>query len=80
MSANNIYVIYGTDDGACAEAALKLFNKLKPAEGDDFANDIIDGNADNAEHAHDISHETIQALQTLPFFGARINWIFSFFA
>ena len=76
MPANNIYVIYGTDDGACAEAALKLFNKLKPAEGDDFANDIIDGNADNAEHAHDISHETIQALQTLPFFGGgKVVWL-----
>lgn len=76
MSAKNIHVIYGTDDGACAEAALKLFNKLKPADGDDFANDIIDGNADNAEHAHEISHETIQALQTLPFFGgSKVVWL-----
>jgi hypothetical protein len=32
------------------EAALKFFNANKPADGDDFAN-IIDGNADNAEHA-----------------------------
>ncbi len=72
----NIYVFYGTDDGACAESALKLFNKLKPTNGDDFANDIIDGNADNSEHAHEIAHETIQALQTLPFFGSRkIVWL-----
>lgn len=76
MPANNIYVFYGSDDGACAEAALKLFNKLKPSDGDDFANDIIDGNADNAEHAYDISHETIQALLTLPFFGGgKIVWL-----
>jgi DNA polymerase-3 subunit delta len=76
MPASNIHVIYGTDDGACAEAALKLFNKLKPADGDDFANDIIDGNADNAEHAHEICAETIQALQTLPFFGGgKIVWL-----
>ncbi|MFC4992775.1 DNA polymerase III subunit delta [Rubritalea tangerina] len=76
MPASNIYAFYGTDDGACAEAALRLFNKLKPEEGDDFANDLIDGNADNAEHAYEISQETIQAIQTLPFFGGgKIVWL-----
>ena len=73
---SKIHVFYGTDDGACAEAALKLFNKLNPADADDFANDIVDGNADNAEHANQISHETIQALQTLSFFGGtKIVWL-----
>ncbi|MGJ8658063.1 MAG: DNA polymerase III subunit delta [Akkermansiaceae bacterium] len=72
----NIHLIHGTDDGAVAEAALKLFNQLKPADGDDFANDIIDGNADNAEHAHQICLDTIQALLTLPFFGgAKVVWL-----
>ncbi|MGJ8672173.1 DNA polymerase III subunit delta [Rubritalea sp.] len=76
MPPSNIHAIYGTDDGACAEAALKLFNKLKPADGNDFANDIVDGNADNAEHAYEISADTIQALQTLPFFGGgKIVWL-----
>ncbi|MEZ7955663.1 MAG: DNA polymerase III subunit delta [Rubritalea sp.] len=73
---SNIHLIHGTDDGAVSEAAIKLFNQLKPAEGDDFANDIIDGNADNAEHAHQICLETIQALLTLPFFGgAKVVWL-----
>ncbi len=73
---SNIHLIHGTDDGAVAEAAIKLFNQLKPPEGDDFANDIIDGNADNAEHAHQISLDTIQALLTLPFFGgAKVVWL-----
>ena len=77
MSAKpNIHLIHGTDDGAVAEAAIKLFNQLKPADGDDFANDIIDGNADNAEHAHQISLDTVQALLTLPFFGgAKVVWL-----
>ena len=75
-AANNIHILYGTDDGAVAEAALKLFNKLKPEGGDDFANDIVDGNADNAEHAFEIAAETKQALLTLPFFGgAKIVWL-----
>lgn len=71
-----IHVFYGTDDGACAEAALHLYNRLNPPEADDFANDIIDGNADNSEHAHQLAHETIQALQTLSFFGgSKIVWL-----
>lgn len=75
-AAKNIHILYGTDDGAVAEAALKLFNKLKPEGGDDFANDIIDGNADNAEHAFEIASQTNQALLTLPFFGgAKIVWL-----
>ena len=72
----NIHLIYGTDDGSVAEAALKLFNSLKPTDGDDFANDLIDGNADNAEHAHQLCQETIQALLTLPFFGgSKVVWL-----
>lgn len=71
-----LHVFTGTDDGAVAEAALKHFNKIKPEDGDDFANDIIDGNADNAEHAFEISAQTIQALQTLPFFGGKkVVWL-----
>ncbi|SHK03832.1 DNA polymerase III, delta subunit [Rubritalea squalenifaciens DSM 18772] len=71
-----LHVFTGTDDGAVAEAALKHFNKIKPEDGDDFANDIIDGNADNAEHAYEISSSTIQALQTLPFFGGKkVVWL-----
>lgn len=71
-----IHVFTGTDDGLVAEAALKHFNASKPEDGDDFANDIIDGNADNAEHAHEIASQTVQALQTLPFFGGKkIVWL-----
>ncbi len=73
---SNIHLIHGTDDGAVAEAAIKLFNELKPSDGNDFANDVINGNADNAEHAHNLCAETIQALLTLPFFGgAKVVWL-----
>lgn len=71
-----VYVIYGSDEGACSEAALKLFNQLNPPDADEFTNDIIDGNAENAEMAHSICSQTIQALQTLPFFGGnKIVWL-----
>lgn len=76
MAKSNIHLVYGTDDGSVAESALKLFNKLKPEGGEDFSNDIIDGNADNAENAHEIASETIQALLTLPFFGGnKVVWL-----
>ena len=75
-AGSNLHVITGSDEGAVAEAAHKLFTQLKPPGDDDFANDIIDGNADNAEHAHNICQSAIQALQTLPFFGgAKIVWL-----
>jgi len=76
MAKSNIHLIYGSDDGTVAESALRLFNELKPEGGEDFSNDIIDGNADNAEHAHEIASETIQALLTLPFFGGnKVVWL-----
>jgi DNA polymerase-3 subunit delta len=47
-----------------------------PCRSGDFANEIIEGNADNAEHAGQICARTIEALQTLPFFGgAKIVWL-----
>jgi len=76
--AGEIHVVTGSDEGMVAEHALKLFNKLKPVGGDneDFSNDIVDGNADNAEHASKISGEACQALRTMSFFGgAKVVWL-----
>ncbi|MBK1792094.1 DNA polymerase III subunit delta [Persicirhabdus sediminis] len=74
--AGNIYVIMGNDEGSVAEEAHKLFNQLKPADSDDFANDIIEGTAGNSEDAYSACGQTIEALQTLPFFGGdKIVWL-----
>lgn len=74
--SDNIHVITGSDEGMVAEEALKLFNKLKPADGDEFANDLIEGNADNAEHAFEICSRVNQALQTMSFFGGtKVVWL-----
>ena len=74
--SENIHVVMGSDEGMVSEEALKLFNKLKPADGDEFANDIIDGNADNSEHAFQICGEVNQGLQTMSFFGgAKVVWL-----
>jgi len=74
--AQNIHVVMGTDEGMVAEQALKLFNQLKPADSDDFSNDVVEGGADNAEGAFQICSQVNQALQTMSFFGgAKVVWL-----
>lgn len=70
-----ICAVLGSDEGRVAEEALKRFNAMKPEGSDDFGNDLIEGQADNTDHACDIIANTIQALQTLPFFGGKIVFL-----
>ena len=65
----NIFCVFGTDEGRVKEAAAKLAKELTPPDGDDFGLEIVDGNADNSEHASKICGLTVEAIQTLPFFG-----------
>ncbi|BDS07500.1 DNA polymerase III subunit delta [Oceaniferula spumae] len=66
---SQIYVITGSDEGTVAEEALKVFEKIKPEGGDDFANEIINGTISNADEALSACSQVIQSLQTVPFFG-----------
>ncbi len=71
-----IHAVLGTDEGRVAEEALRLFNELKPAGGDEFTNDLVEGSASNAEEAYQICAKGIEALQTLGFFGgAKVVWL-----
>jgi len=71
-----LYFIFGTDDAQVQSAAQELFNQISPPDADDFANDLIDGIADNAESAYQITSQTLQAIQTLPFFGGeKVVWL-----
>ena len=74
--AANIVAFLGTDEAQVKEAAAKTYGKLLPEDAGDFGGEIIDGGADNAEHAGRICSDVIQALQTLPFFGGqKIVWL-----
>lgn len=74
--STNLFAVVGSDDGKVKEAALKLSQKLAPPEAGDFGIEIIDGIAENAEHAGRICADTIQAIQTLPFFGGeKLVWL-----
>ena len=71
-----IHAVFGTDEGRVAEEALALFEKLKPEGGDEFANDVIEGVADDSEHAFQLSAQTVEAIQTVGFFGgAKVVWL-----
>ena len=68
--------MFGTDDGKVKEAAAKLAQDLAPPDAGDFGLEIIEGNADNSEHAARICGLTVEAIQTLPFFGGdKVVWL-----
>ncbi len=57
------------------EAARGLAEKLTPPDAGEFGIEIIDGAADNAANAAVRIHQTMDALQTLPFFGGKLVWL-----
>ncbi|TLD72839.1 DNA polymerase III subunit delta [Phragmitibacter flavus] len=74
--AGNIIAVVGTDDLRVKEAALKLSKELSPPDSGDFGNDVIEGIAESAEHCGQIVRSTLDALQTLPFFGGgKLVWL-----
>jgi len=75
-SEASILVFIGSDEGRVQEEAHKAFQKLSPPGADEFSNDIIDGRAENAEHALRLIQETAMAVQTHPFFGGgKVVWL-----
>ena len=75
-AASQVHVLMGSDEARVKEAALLLVRSLTPPDAGDFSNDIIDGTADNAEHAGTICSNICMALQTLPFFGGtKVVWL-----
>ena len=75
-SASKIHAVVGSDESEVKRAAAELAAKLTPPDAGDFGVEIIDGCADNAEQAASRIRSTIEALQTLPFFGgAKLVWL-----
>src|ERR1700724_1509438 len=75
-AAAKIYAVVGSDDVEVKHTAAELDEKLKPADAGDFGLETIDGAADNADQAAARIRSTIEALQTLPFFGGeKLVWL-----
>src|SRR5204862_4072461 len=65
-----------SDDDEFKWVAEDLASILSPSGAGDFILETIDGSADNAEQAASRVSSTIDALQTLPFFGStKVVWL-----
>ena len=72
----NIHAVVGSDEAEVKRVAAELAEKLTPPEAGDFGLEIIDGVAENADQAAARIRSTIEALQTLPFFGStKVVWL-----
>jgi DNA polymerase-3 subunit delta len=72
----NIHAVVGSDEAEVKHVAAELAVKLTPPGAGDFGLEIIDGAADNADQAAARIRSTIEALQTLPFFGStKLVWL-----
>ena len=72
----NIHAVVGSDEAEVKHVAAELAEKLTPSGAGDFGLEMIDGAADNAEQAVARISSTIEALQTLPFFGStKVVWL-----
>src|SRR2546423_7274575 len=72
----NIYAVLGSDEAEVKRVAAELASNLTPTDAGDFGLEIIDGAADNADQAEMRVRSTIEALQTLPFFGStKVVWL-----
>src|SRR6202049_5375996 len=71
----NIHAVVGSDESEVKRMAADLAAKLTPPDAGDFGLEVIDGVVDNAEQAASRIRSTIEALQTLPFFGAKLVWL-----
>lgn len=74
--SSNVWAWVGTDDLRVKEAAAARARELTPPDAGEFGLEIIEGGADNADHAARIVRNTMEALQTLPFFGGgKVVWL-----
>ena len=72
----NIHAVLGSDEAEVKRVAAELAQKLAPKDAGDFGLEVIDGVADNADQAAARIRLTIEALQTLPFFGSsKVVWL-----
>ena len=69
------FAVVGSDEGAVKKRAHELGKELAPKDAGDFGVDQLDGAVENADQAVSRIHETIQAIQTLPFFGDKLVWL-----
>lgn len=75
VAKGTLFGFFGTDEARAKELAMKKVRELAPPD-DEFGTEIIAGQADTVDHAVQIIGDTLQGLQTLPFFGGdKVVWL-----
>jgi len=73
---SSVYAVAGSDEAEIKRAAQSLADELSGPDAGEFGRDVIDGMAENVEQAVTKTHQTIDALLTLPFFGGeKLVWL-----
>src|SRR2546422_11178351 len=71
-----VYAVVSSDEAEVKRLAAELATNLSPPYAGDFGLEVIDGAVDNADQAAARIRSTIEALQTLPFFGStKVVWL-----
>jgi DNA polymerase-3 subunit delta len=74
--AGDIYAVIGSDESEVKRFAAELAARLAPKDAGEFGNDVIDGVAENSDQAAARIHQTIEAVNTFPFFGGeKLVWL-----
>jgi DNA polymerase-3 subunit delta len=72
----NVHAVLGSDEAEVKRVAAELASNLTPPAAGDFGLEIIDGTVDYADQAEARIRSTIEAVQTLPFFGSeKVVWL-----
>ncbi len=74
-STANLHAVVGSDESEVKRVAAELAARLTPPDAGDFGLEVIDGCGDNSEQSAARIRSTIEALQTLPFFGGKLVWL-----
>jgi DNA polymerase-3 subunit delta len=75
-ASSAVQAVLGSDDAEVKRVARELAGRMTPADGGDFACDVIEGQVSNAAEAALRVHQTMEALQTFPFFGGeKLVWL-----
>jgi DNA polymerase-3 subunit delta len=70
------FAVVGSDEGAVKKRARELAAELAPKDAGDFGVDLLDGAVENTDQSVTRIHETVQAIQTFPFFGSeKLVWL-----
>ena len=75
-ASTETYAVVGSDEAEIKRVAAELAQKLVPQDAGDFGLEVIDGVADDADQGAAQIRSTVEALQTLPFFGStKVVWL-----